>query len=730
MKLVWRGIVFAIVSLTTTAHAVELKGTRWTIEIDPATLRTSAKLRSGKTVEISAGRKAEEVGKLKVEGVRAKWSLPSIDAVVSASLESDTLVIDYRTDETGIISWPITTASREASLVLPMSEGLCIPAGDLFWQKHLVEQGSLNTMADLSMPFWGIRSGEHTVTYILTNPFNSEIAFSKSDAGLTLTQSHEITRNSRYKTFGVRISLDDASPIASAKAYRAYLESKNQIFTLKQKIEKLPDVEKLLGAPHVYLWGDATISRHDVSDFRALMQQIIEQSRVAEPSMGKRIWDTAGEETRKLLTEQPTKDYVDDYTKRMVAEAICAVLDQADDSKAVKQQLCDAYPKLLNPIDTWGDGISPKMVRLLKEGGIDRMWLGTASYLSLAKHPEAATAAMEAGYLIGPYDSYHSIHSPDEVDTWETAQFDQALYETGPIVRADGTKKAGFKQKGFNLSPIAARPHVESRVNGLLQQFRCNSWFIDCDAFGEVFDDYSPLHPATQFDDMVARLSRMAWIGDTHKLVIGSEGGVSFASPVIAFAHGMMSPVIAWGDPDLYDKSSKSPYALGNYYPPDAPGVFFKTTKLKPEHRQIYFDPRFRVPLYQAALHDSVVATHHWSAPSFKFEGPTGDRELLELLYNVPPLYHLNVAEWNKRKQAILRHHAFFAPLHRVAGTLPMTDFRWLSADRLVQLTRFGDMLELVANFGNVPFDYGETTIPAHAILAIQGDKSTIYQVK
>ena len=42
---------------------------------------------------------------------------------------------------------------------------------------------------------------------------------------------------------------------------------------------------------------------------------------------------------------------------------------------------------------------------------------------------------------------------------------------------------------------------------------------------GELFDDYSPSHPATQLDDMKARLTRMAWIRDTHNMVVGSEGG-------------------------------------------------------------------------------------------------------------------------------------------------------------------------------------------------------------
>jgi hypothetical protein len=366
----------------------------------------------------------------------------------------------------------------------------------------------------------------------------------------------------------------------------------------------------------------------------------------------------------------------------------------------------------------WGDGRSVDMVHALADAGLDRLWLGSADWAGLRENPDAVRKAVSLGYLIGPYDSYHSIHSPDEADTWETAQFDRALYQTGPMVRHDGTMKKGFKQKGHHLSPVAARPYVEKRVSALMAEFRCNSWFVDCDAFGEVFDDYSPLHPATQQEDAAERVRRMAWISHTFGAVVGSEGGSAYAAPAIHFAHGMMTPVIGWGDPDLKDRSS--PYFIGGYHPPEAPAVFFRQATMKPEHRRAYADPRFRLPLYQMVFHDSVVATHQWGYGSLKFEDPKHSRELLELLYNVPPLYHLNQKEWARCGERIKAHYAFFSPLHREARLLPMTDFRWLTRDRMVQRTTFGDGLEIVCNFGDQAFAHGGTAIPARGALARQ----------
>ena len=198
------------------------------------------------------------------------------------------------------------------------------------------------------------------------------------------------------------------------------------------------------------------------------------------------------------------------------------------------------------------------------------------------------------GYLVGPYDSFHSIHSPDEADTWETAQFDRDVVRNRRDRERGWIEAGGFKQKVTFSVPPRARPCVEHRVAALMPQFRCNSWFVDCDAFGEVFDDYSPHHPATQSEDAAER-SR-GWRGSATRYRRGDRLGrrLRLRAPAIHFAHGMMTPVIGWGDPDLMkDKSSK--YFLGSYYPPDGPAVFFKQVPMKAEYRRDLRRPAFSI---------------------------------------------------------------------------------------------------------------------------------------
>jgi hypothetical protein len=198
--------------------------------------------------------------------------------------------------------------------------------------------------------------------------------------------------------------------------------------------------------------------------------------------------------------------------------------------------------------------------------------------------------------------------------------------------------------------------------------------------------------------------------------VVGSEGCSAGVASTIFFAHGVMTPVIGWGDPDLTEKKSK--YYLGRYYPPEQPDVFFKPVPTKEEYRYIYFEPRFRLPLFETVFHDSVVATHHWSFASLKTADQAGKIELLELLYNVPPLYHLNLPEFQKRKAQIKRHYDFFSPLHRETATMPMTDFAWLSEDHAVQRPVFGDRIEMVANFSGNDYQEAGAIVKRRTILA------------
>ncbi len=770
-KILFSSLYLAASLLTQLAFAntidtVTLENDVWRIDIAPQSLAVIAQPKGSAAVHVSKGQAGlGNVTALVQQRNLATWKLSETSLSVRAELIEEVLSIEFISETSGNLTWPmIQDTPSLRGYIVPFFEGSYVPTDDVLWQDFLHQRGAISTTAGLSMPFWGLDFGEWTLTYILTNPFNNQLQFNKmAELGLGMQVSHAFTPNWAQKTYGMRIVLGAGTPVTPAKHYRQELMDNSAFVSFAEKVERLPAAEKLLGAAHIYLWGGQMLSRYDVTDWKTFAVKLHRRETVVT----QQIWSRLNADARKTVKVLVQSERSPVYAQRVLSGTLSEILEERSfgrwfqatlENLDVEKQdasiwsqkhlepevaallsqdvsslshvdvyrlnsllLYAVFAEQLRHPDEWGDGVSIKLLEQFVENGLDRLWLGMDSWLDGFRHPTAVQKAKALGYLIAPYDSYHSIHHPQEPETWETAQFDLELYEQGAIVNADGRKNKGFKQKGYHLSPLVARPYVERRVNGIFSVMPSdfNSWFIDCDAYGELFDDYSPAHTATQFDDMQARLARMAWIRDTYQVVVGSEGGAAYAAATLHFAHGMMAPVIGWGDADMKEKGS--PYYIGGYWPPDAPAIHVKQVPLKPLYFHLYFDPRFRLPLYQLVFHDSLVTTNHWGSGSLKFKEAVETLRMLELLYNVPPLYHLNIAEFSKHKETIKKHYAFFSPLHREIGGQPMTDFEWLSQHRQVQRTEFAGTVEIFANFGTVPFKHVKQVklvIPGRTVVA------------
>ena len=796
------------IGLSAAPQTVRLSNNVWEFAIVPQSLEMVAHPKGRPAVQVSTSQSGlGSATDFIQQGNRVSWKLPARFLTVRCELVEESLSVEFISEASGNLTWPIVEGTSSLrGYILPFFEGSYVPRDDTTWQDFLCEQGPVNTTAGLSLPFWGLDFGDSTLTYILTNPFNNQLVFSKTAEftdnagsgprasaqvadspakrgcmpfaqkfGLSLQVSHAFTPNWKRKVYGLQISLGTASPVAPAKQYRRWLMRKGAFVSFAEKMSKLPDVEKLLGAAHIYLWGGKLLSQYDVTDWKAFAAKLHGGDEHKHGAVARRILAQLNSEARAAIGDIVPAGHPHTYARRVVSRALSELLEKRSFYDASTWQgiplppeaeillsqnaatlslpevyrlncllLYAAFPDTLRHPDEWGDGPSVKLLERFAENRFDRLWLGVDSWQDGFRHPAAVAKAKALGYLIAPYDSYHSIHHPNEKETWETAQFDLSLYERGAIVNADGTKNSGFKKKGYHLSPLAAQPYVEQRVTDIVAQMPTdfNSWFIDCDAYGELFDDYSETHPATQLEDMQARLARIGWIRDTHNMVVGSEGGAAYAVATLHFAHGMMTPIIGWGDAEMKDKNS--PYYIGGYWPPEAPAIHIKQVPLKTRYLYLYADARFRLPLYQIVFHDSVVTTNHWHSGSLKFKNAMATLSLLELLYNVPPLYHLNMSEFSKHEARIKRHYAFFSPLHRQIGGKAMTDFEWLSDDKQVQRTEFGAggntprkagvhalWVEMFANFGTEAFEYQSVVIPGRSVVArwIQTGEIEVFSV-
>jgi hypothetical protein len=601
------------------------------------------------------------------------------------------------------------------ALILPISAGIQVETTNAPLMRWL----RAGSPWDLSkLPIFGVRYGERTAVGIVPWPHYAELVVEqrvgvrfKFPPGRSNTTPCEVVAMWR-----------GTDPLEVARAFRDWRASAKQTGAiprprpLSKKAAELPAVKQLFGAPNIYLWGPALFSRHDVDKGKWIA--FARALRDAGPNtIGGRVVARFSAAQHGSLTNLAKSEWPEQWLTLDVAKAIegaltVPTLSQLPENTPLvdvvrknSRALAEAFPSLVHDPATWGDGFSIPILESLRAAGIDRALLLLSDLCGQSPRPDVAAKAAGLGYLTGPYDSYHSVHNPKAAPdaTWETAQFDQAAFAQGRVQNADGSGHGGFKNRGYHFSPEAAWPYVRSRVNRVLDQTSYSAWFIDCDATGEWFDDYSPLHPATRVDDMNTRRQRLRWLETEKRLVVGSEEGSALFADVMAFGHGIQTPYLGHLAPEF--KDPKSPSFLGRHWPSDTPANSFKAIPVPASLLTPYFDPRVRMPLYQAALGDELIVSHHWSFDSFRLSDVAGQRELMELLYMVPPMYHLNRETWPERQQRIVRHFNFWSPLHRKLATAPLTQFETLTPDRLLQRTTFqlpDGEVTITVNFGDV----------------------------
>ncbi len=134
-------------------------------------------------------------------------------------------------------------------------------------------------------------------------------------------------------------------------------------------------------------------------------------------------------------------------------------------------------------------------------------------------------------------------------------------------------------------------------------------------------------------------------------------------------------------DPDLH-RHARSPYFLGAWYPEDEPA---RPSSGSPRNHAMPRSTSIR-PRACRCTRPSITAQ---SSPRItgcsitrKLRNVGAENTLVQLLYNVPPLFHLSTGTLPRRLPEIVRHDAFFRPLHARLATQALVGFSWLTPDR------------------------------------------------
>ncbi|MCU0118393.1 glycoside hydrolase [Pseudomonas sp. B2M1-30] len=741
---VLRYALFACAGLSSSwvSAGTVLENPLWRVELDPATLSIRVTPAQEKPVQASAGVDPHTVSRLTQSATHADWQWDDGAWTLSARLDQRDLSLSIRARDPGELSFLRQPGSAMGKgLIWALAEGHYVPAGDARWQGFLLDQGEFNTTQDLSLPLWGVDHGRFTLNWMLSNSYNNRLSFSADGKALALAARHQFTSLDPRAALTFTLSLGDADPLAGAKRYRQWLIDNRQYEPLSDKLRKTPEAKKLLGASHVYLWGNDLLGPADVRSWPALLKRLGSTDALASELRG-----SFDAETLQILSR--AKAPLDRYQQTTLLRGLNAALNQRARSgwQAVAepdmQALADGYGRvrgevaktfadaLITTPERWGSTLSPVTIEQLQAAGLTRLWLGLGEgWEGGLWHPETVRQGVAAGYLLAPYDSYETALTSTENPDWTTAHLGARANLECAVVLSSGAFKSGFQQSGHYTRPQCVRPLLEARIKAVQARAGFNSWFLDAYATGMLFDSYGPGATMTQAQNAEGNVDASRWVNETLQLPAGSEDGNATTARGVLFAHGMQTPVIGWGDPDM-SKNPKSPYYVGRWFPNERPEVFFKTVPLKEPYRTVHFAPQTRLPLYQAVFHGSVITTHHWLFDSLKLSNVRVENELTQLLYNVPPLYHLSADTLQQRLPLIARQDAFFRPLHERLATQALTGFQWLSEDRQVQQTTFADGTRLLANFAAQAREVQGLTLPGQSITvrSAQG-KSSYFQI-
>ena len=714
----------------------------WQVELEPATLAIAAKPAGAMARQLSQGAAPHAVSALSQDGQTAQWQWDDGKYSWRASLQGRDLQLTLTAREAGkveLLRQP--AAAMGHGLLLPLAEGSYIPAGDKLWQDFLpgFAGEGLNTSENLSLPLWGMDYGHHSLSWLLLNPFNNALAIRAEGKGLALSLSHEFNALNQQQPMTLLLHLGEANPLSGAQRYRQWLEDEGRYQTLADKIRAQPDAARLIGASHVYLWGNNLLDADDVADWPGFVRRLSGGGALARKLRGR--FDAEARQVLRQAGPQPDryqkKTLIEAFNQALIAEARAGWLGPQPDWEGMAEPYRrlrgqverDFGPALAADSTRWGGGLSRKTVDALAAAGLKRLWLGADNWEGGLWQPQAVAAGIKAGYLMAAYDSYETALPPGQHVDWLTAQQGAAVYRDCGVTLASGKKKTGFQQAGYYTHPDCVRATLRRRAEALQAAAGFNSWFLDAYATGMVFDDYSAGHRGGQAQLAAGNEKSMRWLADRFKLPVGSEMGNAATSGGIAFAHGMQVPVLGWGDADLH-KNRQSPYFLGRWFPADQPEIFFRQAPLKQPYHDLYYAPQYRLPLYQAVFHGSIITTNHWLYDNLKFSNAYADNLLAQWLYNVPPLFHLSTASLKARLPQLQCADRAFRPAHQQLALQALTGFVWLNAERTAQQTRFADGSRLSANFGVTEVGEGDQALPPQSLrLELAGQPPRLLRV-
>jgi len=345
--------------------------------------------------------------------------------------------------------------------------------------------------------------------------------------------------------------------------------------------------------------------------------------------------------------------------------------------------------------------------------GIDRAMLVLNGWIRAGydnRHPDILPAASEIGgneglmacsrrvkalgWLFGLHDNYQDMYQ--DAPSWN---------EDYLIKNADGSPRKGGVWAGGQCwlicskkaMELARRPQNIPRVKEL---FSPTLYFSDTVFAAGLYDCFDRNHPATPADDLRYKQQLCDYLRGEFGL-FGSEEGREWGVAHADYFEGLMSHRTRFqrpNDPDVVIPLFELVYG-------DAIPIYaHQSDRPRPDNPGYILDHLLyaEMPVYHFGNH------RYWTRPDGDFKPSSGATNRLVFAHK---------AGLGLTDGFIKNTYEVLSPLHRLTALMPMTDHRFLTADRTAESTRFGKEVEITVNYGTSEFTTEHAVLPQYGFL-------------
>jgi len=217
--------------------------------VDTATLQVD--VREGGAAPVPLLRPLAEAGVNVVARNADAWSWTASEGLqVRLSTQGRTLKVSITGQEGQ--RWRLSLPEvSSGTWIVPDGQGMAFGVADPYWRSAFKQRQCFGGTTLLSFPAWTLLTGTRAVTYALDDGFQSELCLQDRN-GLQASLAHDFV-DGAY-TLNLMVEVGEPHPLAPALFYRRYLQQQGRLRSFADK--GVPALDRLFGAPHLYVWGD------------------------------------------------------------------------------------------------------------------------------------------------------------------------------------------------------------------------------------------------------------------------------------------------------------------------------------------------------------------------------------------------------------------------------------------------------------------------------------------